>query len=127
MPNGALGWQSVAAAYQEDSKEVEPRNPDDIKRHWHTTLCNKLMKPTGRSGGNTDRILRCIRIQGEIMKKTDSVIMGIESDEDANFVYGEDEEDDEEEEDGKISDLCVVWYALWDLSSQILAQRQVSL
>ena len=101
-PNGALLWQLVAEQYQRETGEEELRNPDDIKRHWYTNLCNKMCKPTGRTGGNMDRILQCIRIQCAIMKKTDSVMMGIESDDDAVCMYnGDDDDDDEEEEDRK--------------------------
>ena len=87
------------------------RNPDDIKKHWNNVLCNKCNKPTGRSGGITDRILHCIRIQGEIMKKTDSVMMGADSDDDVQYMYNgvnaefcdlsDEEEEDDEEEDGR--------------------------
>ena len=109
-PTGALQWQTVAEIYQLRSGEALMRNPDDIKKHWHNTLCNKLNKPTGRTGGITDRILRCIRIQGNIMKKTDSVMMGIGSDDDTNYMYNgnnaddEDEDDKDEDEDGDDDD-----------------------
>jgi hypothetical protein len=111
-PNGALQWQDVAEEYHKRSGEVLMRNPDDIKKHWNNVLCNKCNKPTGRSGGITDRILHCIRIQGEIMKKTDSVMMGADSDDDVQYMYNgvnaefcdlsdEEEEDDEEEDNRK--------------------------
>ena len=115
-PNGALLWQLVADMYHKESGETEPRNPDNLKKHWNINLCNKGCKPTGRSGTINDRILHCIRIQGEILKKTDSVMMGIESDDDDDDMYTnnnngvlnnneeEEEEEDEvedEEEDSK--------------------------
>lgn len=108
-PNGALQWQMVAEVYHARSGEALMRNPDDIKKHWNNVLCNKLNKPTGRTGGATDRILRCIRIQGEIMKKTDSVMMGIESDDDANYMYNgvlpaDDEEEDNDDDDDEEED-----------------------
>ena len=104
-PNGALHWQVVADMYKKDSGEAEARNPDEIKKHWHNNLCNKkLNKPTGRSGTITDHILHCICIQGDIMRKTDLVIMGIDSDDDDMYNYNgvldnEDEKEDKEEED----------------------------
>ncbi len=110
-PNGALQWQDVAEEYHKRSGEALMRNPDDIKKHWNNVLCNKCNKPTGRSGGITDRILHCIRIQGEIMKKTDSVMMGADSDDDVQYMYNgvnaefcdlsDEEEEDDEEEDGR--------------------------
>ena len=51
MPNGALLWQMVADQYQRESGEEEVCNADDIKKHWHNNLCNKMCKPTGRTGG----------------------------------------------------------------------------
>ena len=105
-PNGALLWQSVANIYHTRSGEVLARNPDDIKRHWHLTLCNKMNKPTGQKGGITDRINYCIRLQLAIAKKTDSVMMGITSDDDATYMYngangdnGDDDDEDDEDED----------------------------
>ena len=113
-PNDALLWQLVADMYHKKSGEMEPRNLDNLKKHWNINLCNKGCKPTGRSGTINDRILHCIRIQGEILKKTDSVMMGIESDDDDDDMYtnnnngvlnnNEEEEEDEvedEEEDSK--------------------------
>jgi hypothetical protein len=47
-PNGALQWQMVADIYHKRSGEVTAGNPDDIKKHWNNTLCNKLNKPTGK-------------------------------------------------------------------------------
>jgi hypothetical protein len=110
LPNGALQWQDVAEEYHKKSGELLMRNPDDIKKHWNNVLCNKCNKPMGRSGGITDRILHCIRIQGDIMKKTDSVMMGADSDDDVQYMYNgvnaefdlsDEEEDDEEEDDRK--------------------------
>lgn len=51
---------------------------DDLKKHWHFKLCNKLNKPTSQMGENEDRILRCIRINNRITGKSDSILLGID-------------------------------------------------
>jgi hypothetical protein len=48
LPNGEYGWSAVALAYQEQAREDEPRNTDDLKRHWVKNLCQNMKKPTGR-------------------------------------------------------------------------------
>jgi hypothetical protein len=49
-PSGALAWQNVAVLYQHRSNEVKLRDYEDIKRHWLEKLCNKMKKPTGKTG-----------------------------------------------------------------------------
>jgi hypothetical protein len=51
LPNGEYGWHAVSFAYHEQSKEDQPRNTDDLKRHWIKTLCNGMKKPTGGKPG----------------------------------------------------------------------------
>jgi hypothetical protein len=68
------GWQAVAAAYQEVSKEETIRETDDVKRHWVKNLCNGMNKPTGRRGEPSDRIHKCISIKRLILNKTHSHI-----------------------------------------------------
>jgi hypothetical protein len=34
LPNGEYGWQAVAMAYQERTKEEALHNCLDIKKHW---------------------------------------------------------------------------------------------
>ena len=87
LPNGEYSWQAVAMAYQEQSKEASIRDTDDLKRHWTKNLCNSMKKPTGKPGEKNDRILRCIAIEREIMKKTHAGMMGIDESK------GEDEEE----------------------------------
>jgi hypothetical protein len=34
LPNGEYGWQTVAMAYQEKTKEEALRDCLDVKKHW---------------------------------------------------------------------------------------------
>ncbi len=96
LPNGEYGWQAVSFAYHEQSKEKDPRNTDNLKRHWIKTLCNGTKKPTGKPGGPDDRIHRCISIEKRIMDKTHSGMPGLSSDDedDAPRGSGAGEDDD---------------------------------
>jgi hypothetical protein len=38
LPNGEYGWQTVALAYQEQSKEEILRNSADMTKHWIKVL-----------------------------------------------------------------------------------------
>ena len=69
LPNGEYGWQAVAIAYQDETKEETSRDTTDLKKHWIKNLCNNMKKPTGRTGKNDDRIHRCMAIEKKIMKK----------------------------------------------------------
>ena len=82
LPNGELGWKTVAVAYQELSKEAVLRDHGDIKKHWIKKLCNDMKKPTGSTGEDNDRIARCIGIEKKIMDKTSSGILGLSSGDD---------------------------------------------
>ena len=97
LPNGEFGWSAVALAYQEQAQEDDPRNTDDLKRHWIKNLCQSMKKPTGRPGENSDRTHRCIAIERRIMEKTHAGMMGIEESE------GEDEDRGDE---GEVEVLC---------------------
>jgi len=77
LPNGEYGWQAVAIAYQDETKEEASRDTTDLKKHWIKNLCNNMKKPTGRTGENDDRIHRCMAIEKKIMKKTHSGILGL--------------------------------------------------
>ena len=108
LPNGNLQWQTVAQRYMELSGELQLRSVDDLKKHWHFKLCNKLNKPTGRTGENGDRVLKCIRISNLITAKSDSMLLGVveSSDEEEDNgkdgdVSGEEEDDDEDDGDKK--------------------------
>ena len=48
LPNGEYSWSAVALAYQEQAQENDPRNTDDLKRHWIKNLCQNMKKPTGK-------------------------------------------------------------------------------
>ena len=86
LPNGEFGWSAVALAYQEQAQEDDPRNTDDLKRHWIKNLCQNMKKPTGKPGENNDRTHRCIAIECKIMNKTHAGMMGIEESKDEDHV-----------------------------------------
>ena len=69
LPNGEYGWQTIALAYQEQSKEEILHDTADMKKHWIKVLCNGMKKPTGRTGEAGDRIHWCIAIEKNILKK----------------------------------------------------------
>jgi hypothetical protein len=77
LPNGEYGWEAVAIAYQEQSREECKRDTDDLKRHWIRNLCKGMKKLTGQPGAGNDRILRCIAIKQKILEKTHSGLLGI--------------------------------------------------
>jgi hypothetical protein len=77
LPNGEYGWQAVATAYQEASKEDAIRETDDLRRHWIKNLCNGMNKPTGRRGEPGDCIHKCIAIERLILNKTHSGLCGV--------------------------------------------------
>jgi hypothetical protein len=116
LPQGALGWQEVAALYQFRSQESVLRDYEDVKRHWTEKLCNKFKKPTGDPGDPVrDKILRCQRIHQKILAKSSSVVMGADSGEDEVSGTGsEDEAEDddvgeEEEDDDYMEDIEIAW------------------
>lgn len=76
-PSGAEAWKQVAVLYQNATNEAELRDSDDIKRHWTQKLCNGF-RPTGRSGSDKDRILRCLNIQHKIMDASAASMYGFE-------------------------------------------------
>jgi hypothetical protein len=63
LPNGEYGWQTIALAYQEQSKEEILHDSADMKKHWIKVLCNGMKKPTDRTGEAGDRTHRCIAIE----------------------------------------------------------------
>ncbi len=63
LPNGEYGWQTVALAYQEQSKEEILRDTADMKKHWIKVLCNGMKEPMGRTREACDRIHRCMAIE----------------------------------------------------------------
>ena len=73
LPNGEFGWSAVALAYQEQAQEDDPRNTDDLKRHWIKNLCQNMKKPMGKPGKNSDHTHRCIAIECKIMEKTQAL------------------------------------------------------
>jgi hypothetical protein len=118
LPNGEYGWHAVSFAYHEQSKEDQPRNTDDLKRHWIKTLCNGMKKPTGgKPGGGNDRIHRCISIEKRILDKTHSGMLGLSSDDedDADAAPRGVEDNllgEEAESVVQTPHLCMTW--MWD-------------
>jgi len=92
LPNGELGWDAVALAYQEQTSEETKRDTDDLKRHWIRNLCKGMKKPTGEPGAANDRVLRCIAIERKIMEKTYSGLVGILPDSEAEEKVDEDDD-----------------------------------
>ena len=66
LPNGEYGWQTVALAYQEHSKEEIMLDSADMKKHWIKVLCNGMKKPRGRTGEAGNRIHWCMAIEKKI-------------------------------------------------------------
>ena len=83
LPNGELGLDAVALAYQEQTREETKHDTDDLKRHWIRNLCKGMKKPTGQPGAANDWILWCIAIEQKIMEKTYSGLVGILPDSEA--------------------------------------------
>jgi hypothetical protein len=81
LPNGEYGWQAVAMAYQERTKEEALCNYTEVKKHWINNLCNNMKKPTGRMGEDGNQINQCIAIEKKFMKKTYSRMLGFTLDE----------------------------------------------
>ena len=97
LPDGGEQWENIAKLYQVKASEENLRNGEDIKRHWVNTLCNKQNKPTGSTGGKTDLILKCQRIQKRILEKSNSRMYGASDIEDLSGDEDEDEDDDDDE------------------------------
>jgi hypothetical protein len=81
LPNGEYGWQAVATACQDRTKEEALRNSTDIKMCQIENLCNNMKRPMGWMGEDGDQIHQCIAIEKKIMKKTHSGLLGFSSDE----------------------------------------------
>ncbi len=56
LPDGELGWEAFAIAYQAKANEESLRDTTNVKKHWLKNLCNSMKKPMGRTGDNGDRI-----------------------------------------------------------------------
>jgi hypothetical protein len=77
LPNGEYGWEAVAIAYQEQSREECKRDANDLKRHWIRNLCKGMKKPTSQPLAANDRVLWCIAIKRKILEKTHLGLLGI--------------------------------------------------
>jgi hypothetical protein len=70
LPNGEYSWQTVALAYQEQSKEEVLRDSTDMKKHLIKVLCNGMKKPMGRMGEAGDQIHWCMVIEKKLLETT---------------------------------------------------------
>jgi hypothetical protein len=84
LPQGLEAWRAVALAYQRESMETVLRRGEDIRDNWNKKLCNRMQKPTGKPGVNTDRIFHCIEIERHIQDEAAAAILGAESAESAH-------------------------------------------
>ena len=84
LPQGLEAWRAVALAYQRESMEAVLRRGEDLRDNWNKKLCNRMQKPTGKPGVNTDRIYRCIEIERCIQDEAAAAILGVESAESAH-------------------------------------------
>jgi hypothetical protein len=66
LPQGLETWRAVALAYQIESVETVLRRGENLRDNWNRKLCNRMQKPTGKPGVNTDCIFRCIEIERRI-------------------------------------------------------------
>jgi hypothetical protein len=79
LPQGLEAWREVALQYQRESNELTPRRGEDLRENWNKKLCNRMQKPTGKPGANTDRIFRCIVIERRIQDEAAAAILGVDS------------------------------------------------
>ena len=84
LPRGLEAWREVTLAYQRESMETVLRRGEDLRDNWNRKLCNRMQKPTGKPGVNTDRIFRCIEIERRIQDEAAAAILGVESAESAH-------------------------------------------
>ena len=84
LPQGLEAWNMVALQYQRESNELNLRRGEDLRENWNKKLCNRMQKPTGKPGANTDRIFRCIAIERRIQDEAAAAILGADSAESAH-------------------------------------------
>ncbi len=76
LPQGLEAWNAVFLQYQRESNELHLRRGEDLRDNWNKKLCNRMQKPTGKPGANTDRIFRCIAIERRIQDEAAAAILG---------------------------------------------------
>ena len=54
LPQGLEAWREVAVVYMRESHEVTLRRGEDLRDNWNKKLCNRMQKPTGKPGEQTD-------------------------------------------------------------------------
>jgi hypothetical protein len=84
LPNCEYGWQAVAMAYQEKTKEEALHDCSDVKKHLIKNLCNNMKKPTGMTGEDGNWINRCMAIEKKSMMKTHLGLFGFTSEEEGS-------------------------------------------
>jgi hypothetical protein len=84
LPQGLEAWRAVALVYQRESMETVLCRGEDLRDKWNRKLCNRMQKPTGKPGVNTDRIFQCIEIERRIQDEAAVAILGAESAESAH-------------------------------------------
>jgi len=100
LPQGAEGWKEVAVLYKVKTSENVLRDYEDLKRHWVEKLCNRFKKPTGSTGSaRSDIILRCQRVQAKILEKSNSLMMGIDDNDEET---SDDNDNDDNDEDFEV-------------------------
>ncbi len=65
--------------YQNASNEKDLCRGENICDNWVKKLCNNFKKPTGWPGDNSDRIFCCLKIERQIQRKANAVILGATS------------------------------------------------
>lgn len=100
LPDGALGWKTVAEHYHVNSEEKELRDYQDVKKYWTNTLCNKMNKPTGKTGGRT---ASCQKIQREILEKNSAMTFSSDEDDEVEEELQDTVDDFEEEMTGEVA------------------------
>ena len=97
LPVSTADWERVATVYHARSNESSLRSVDDLKRQWKEKLCNKGLKPTGKSGDANDQILAAQNVEKQIFQKKNIGNNG-DSNSDSSNENSEELEDENDEE-----------------------------
>ena len=69
LPVSTVDWERIATVYHAKSNELSLRSVDDLKRQWKEKLCNKGLKPTGKSEDANYQILAAQNVEKNIPKE----------------------------------------------------------
>ncbi len=69
LPNGELGWEAVAIAYQRRSNEEAKWDMTNSKKHYMKNLSDGMKKVTGPTGENGNRVCQYIAIEKKIWRR----------------------------------------------------------